>query len=748
MSDDQPSVGLFSKQNFLSESLNKFLVKKKFKVLKNPKKILDIDYVIINLSSGLEISDFLSFISSCTQKCLVVVRKNQEELVDRIFQVNSNISVGVLSGKVSVVYDYSENILKELMSFGHTGKSFSLKGKEIKTLKAIPPTITPIKKVKKKKLLKVPNIGKKMLLVLMSVLLIFLIPAFCLLLSASALFVGVKNISTNQNVSEKFLNLSQSSADFVSVLNYNVSAYHATAEILDQAVSITKNVMEVIRISNSLTESITGSKIYNLSDVSTSLSAELDALYVNVGFLKGQIDSLNSFPLKMLRDKYLLSNIDLAGYSKKIYAAKELASRLDTLLGADSPKKYLVLFQNNMELRPTGGFIGSFALLTFDGGRLSDISVSDVYSADGQLKGHVEPPGPIKDILGEGGWYLRDANWDPDFPTSAFKIEWFLDKEINAQVDGVIAIDLHLVQNLLSVVGPIMLPDYSKVITSQNLYQTTQEEVESEFFPGSIKKASFLTALSRQLITELENLDSNKKPESLFKIYQSLEEGHIQIFVHDTNIQKIFNSLGYDGAVDVSTNCGLRCFWDRYYLVDANLGVNKANFYISRTQDLNLSLDKENISHELLVTYTNSANQILGNAGKYKTYTRLLVPQQSTVGGVRLYHEGGGYKDLEYRIEDINGRREVGFLLEVGPQERVRVQIAWKLAHTALSQGGEYRLQINKQPGTDTDLLGVTIKKSELLPSVTIPAFTLTGQGVYLYNTNLRQDFEAKIFVK
>ena len=68
-----------------------------------------------------------------------------------------------------------------------------------------------------------------------------------------------------------------------------------------------------------------------------------------------------------------------------------------------------------MELRPTGGFIGSYAIMTFDKGRLAEIVVNDVYTADGQLKGHVDPPEPIRKYLGEGGWFLRDSNWDPDF---------------------------------------------------------------------------------------------------------------------------------------------------------------------------------------------------------------------------------------------------------------------------------------------------------------------------------------------
>lgn len=96
-----------------------------------------------------------------------------------------------------------------------------------------------------------------------------------------------------------------------------------------------------------------------------------------------------------------------------------------------------------MELRSTGGFIGSFAVLSFENGKLYDMPIYDVYDADGQLKGHVEPPKPIKNILGEANWYLRDSNFDPDFPTSARRAEWFMKKTLNLDLDGTIAVNVN-----------------------------------------------------------------------------------------------------------------------------------------------------------------------------------------------------------------------------------------------------------------------------------------------------------------
>lgn len=788
MSSLQPTIGIYSKGSLANELLIKNLIEKDFIVLKNPKTILDIDYLIIDLSSGLNFENYSAFISSLKIKCLVVISENQKGLTDNILSLNKEVSVGVLAGDLSYVFDYTDAVLKELLSFGHSGSSFKLKGKKLEDVFEIRPVAkTPkveekiqeqdLKKEKKslnKGLLleilptkqkinrkrgkirfkfvkrisfKWVPFGKFFAFAAMS-LFIFLLPFFSLIVSASTLYFGVKSVPKNISLSQKLFKTSRVFNNFTKSVNYKVSFYVNSAEVINESIDVAESGIRLIELLQTFTTAVVGNKIYDLDNLSAEMSAELDSLYSDVGFLKSNLDALKGFPIDQIKEKYNFTSIRLDDFSKKVYSAKNISSNLNTILGGDKPKKYLILFQNNMELRPTGGFIGSFAIATFDKGRLVDISVSDVYAADGQLNGHVEPPEPIRDILGEGGWYLRDANWDPDFASSSSKIEWFLDKELSTQVDGVISMDLAVAQNILKVIGPMTLPDFPSAITSDNLYAVTQSEVEDDFFPGSTKKASFLTSLSKQLINELENLDQEKKPGTLLQIYKSFEEKHIQVFLHDSSIQKIINSLGYGGSIDIDNNCGIRCFWDKYYLVDANLGVNKANLYITRSQDLYISIDKQSVYHDLYVTYTNSAGMDLGNKGRYKTYTRLIIPQTATISTVRLYQQGGDYKEINYKVEDINGRREIGFLLEVLPLNSSRLQIAWSLPQEAISQGGEYRLKINKQPGTDKDPLGVVIKKSELVPQAIIPKFILTREGIYSYNTVLGKDFEAKIFVK
>lgn len=579
----------------------------------------------------------------------------------------------------------------------------------------------------------------RLIKVLAVFLALFALPMLILIISVGFLYFAVKTASTNSDLSLKLIKYSAKTVDMSRSVSFGIPIYYNYSNIVYKSVSLFEETLNLSKTGNEFVSNIMGDSIYDLAYYADNISSILDRIHTDVGFLQSDINELDDFVGLRLKDYMQASRLDIGNYKNKVYFARGFSSRLSTLLGMDKPMKYLVLFQNNMELRPTGGFIGSFALISVNKGRVTEIVVNDVYSADGQLKGHVDPPQPIKEHLGEGGWYLRDANWDPDFPASAEKIEWFLDKEINTKVDGVIAIDLYFVQSLLKITGPINLVDFNKTISSDNLYASTQSEVESDFFPGSIKKASFMTSLSRQLIAEIESLESDRYFSLLREIYSSLEGRHVQLYFHDLNAQESISNLGYSGEIDINTECGERCYEDQYSVIDANVGVNKANYFVNRSQDLNLTVSKESINHELLITYQNSANQALGNAGLYKSYTRLVLPTGSTISGVRAYDMYGNYEDLKYDSVDVTGRMEVGFLINILPKETKKIQVVWSNQTQKLLNGGEYRIFVRKQAGTVDDKLSISLNKSDL---------SLTGRAPSVYTTTLSRDFKALLFFK
>jgi hypothetical protein len=483
---------------------------------------------------------------------------------------------------------------------------------------------------------------------------------------------------------------------------------------------------------NAIFNNILGDVVYDPTPPLQEISLGLDSLSQNANVIAYKTQNANRSGV--LTARLVLSKVNFDKVLNFFDQGKILTANLPELLGKNQRKTYLLLFQNNMELRPTGGFIGSFGLLTFDGGRMTDLTVNDVYSADGQLRGHVEPPTPIKAHLNEANWWLRDSNWDPDFPTSAKRAEWFLDKEIGAQVDGVFGIDLKTVSEILKVTGPIFLADYNLDITSANLYEKTQSEAQDESFPGSHQKASFLTGLSRNLISEVEKLGEKQKLLVLISFFKDFEERHIQAFLHDDSSQRAISSLGWGGEVS-EPSCGQNCYADLIGLTEANFGVNKANFFIARDVDLVVNLDQVAITRRLTLNLKNSANPALGQSGTYGVYIRAFIPRGSIPIGVKVI-TGETEESLPADVVDAHGRQEMGSFVQVYGGQSKKIEFSWATKIEPDFGSSSYGLYIRKQAGVSDDPWRVTIDSEN-------PA--LTKQGVYTYNTVLAKDFFLRL---
>ena len=600
-----------------------------------------------------------------------------------------------------------------------------------------------VKNAKPKTKIKTPK-GVRTALILMLLVLVF--PFFTLLASLLTSFAAYKSLMTgNDSLAQSSLLLAGTFA-VISERVGNVLSYipgmgliyretDFAASFGEQADNIGIHAIPVVKDAAQLFENILGSQVYNSTNLSQKLESGTGTLYNDVSSLKTFTD--NASLKNVILAKKLLTKIDFEKLVNLVLEGKVLAGNIPSLLGQGQSKTYLVLFENNMELRPTGGFIGSFGLLSFDGGRLTDLAVNDVYSADGQLNGHVEPPAPIKNYLGEANWWLRDSNWDPDFPTSAKRAEWFLDKEIGKTVDGVMAVDLSPIKEILKITGPIFLSDYNMDITSDNLYEKTQNEVQNNFFPGTHQKASFITALSRNLLDKVAKLKINQMLMVLKSFYGSLNQKHIQAYLHDNSSQDAISALNWDGSVVLPT-CGAGCYGDLAGIVEANVGDNKANFFIQRNIDLQVTVGAYEIDRTLTLNLKNSANPALGASGKYKAYVRLLIPEDGVVSSVNSY-TGETVEELTPEMTDVRGHKEIGVLVEVLGGGSKKVQFSWSTSVITGSPLTGYGLYFRKQAGVEADPASISIKGNgvQLNPD---PRFSLTRDGTYVYNTTLAQD--------
>jgi hypothetical protein len=216
------------------------------------------------------------------------------------------------------------------------------------------------------------------------------------------------------------------------------------------------------------------------------------------------------------------------------------------LLGENGPRKYLFLFQNNQEMRATGGFIGSYGLLDISDGRVRNFFVDGIFNPDGQLQDKIIPPEPIQKI--SAAWSLHDSNWFPDFPASAKEAILFYEKTGGPTADGVIALTPTIMQKLLSVTGPIEMKDYGVTIDSDNFIEKTQQEVEADYDKEHNQPKKILSDLAPIILDKIFNARDPKSVLSTLDVLSSgLEEKHILLYSQDENIQKIISGQGWSG---------------------------------------------------------------------------------------------------------------------------------------------------------------------------------------------------------
>lgn len=412
--------------------------------------------------------------------------------------------------------------------------------------------------------------------------------------------------------------------------------------------------------------------------------------------------------------------LKIENFNNLIEFASGIQAVVPDLLGIDGKRKYLILFQNNMELRPGGGFIGSYATLTLDKGKIIEFLINDVYDADGQLKGHVEPPYPIRRYLAKAHWYMRDSNFDVDFAESAYTVAFFLNAEMNEKVDGVIGIDVSFVKNLLSAIGYVDVPEYKEIVNADNLYLLTQSHSEKNFFPSSTQKKDFLRSLAKAI---QEKLGAQKDLPylSIFKILiKSIEEKHVLFAHNNKNIQNLFTANRWSSSLWDSRAEGDGVVNDYIGISEANIGVNKANYFIERSLSYDASINEDgSVSSKATVVYKN--NSVAWPGGDYKNYLRFILPSGSSLSQVfidgnpqkignaitdPLVYEQKNFvppQFLEIEKTEEKGKTIYGFLAIIPAKTSKVISIDYELPKEyAVKQPFiKYSLKFFKQPGTE-----------------------------------------------
>ncbi len=294
------------------------------------------------------------------------------------------------------------------------------------------------------------------------------------------------------------------------------------------------------------------------------------------------------------------SDSEFANLNSKLGGADKFLSAFLSWLEAPKKQRIVVMFQNPSEIRPSGGFIGSYAIATLFQGNLLDLETRDVYDPDGQLDLKIIPPKQLQGVTDK--WGARDSNWFFDFPTSAKKTLEFLEaskiySEQGIHFSSAIAINVNVIKDLLEVTGPIELKDYGLTIGSDNFLKEVQKEVEQGADKAKGQPKRIIKTLAPLIFAEISKLSEAQKEDLLAKIALRVKNKDLMVYFKDPAIQDYAKQLGVGGEVLSLPNN----FVGEYLaVVNSNVAGGKSDALIDQKIQFSGVIDENGVAHNRL----------------------------------------------------------------------------------------------------------------------------------------------------
>ncbi|HID52000.1 MAG TPA: DUF4012 domain-containing protein [Anaerolineae bacterium] len=480
-----------------------------------------------------------------------------------------------------------------------------------------------------------------------------------------------------------------------------------------------------------------------------------------VAAARSQIDDVNQFPSSVQELMTLFDEmLPLAQDGLK------LAQVLPQMAGVDGPRRYLILAQNEDELRATGGFISGTGVVVVENGRILSLDFGDAYGVDDLAGKPYEeyPPQPLYELMQLDYFLFRDANYWPDFPTSAEKaMSLYEYGQDYPPLDGVIAIDQHFLELLLGGLGPIAIPELELEVSAETLL----DDLRASWRKGAddnqawwATRKAFLGPFAAAIMQKLESGDlSDVKPKVLLlNMSQAVHGKHLQIYMRDPVEAAVLDEIDWDGRLE--NNAGQ----DFLLALDMNMGFNKANVYVEREIDYAVDLLADDTAvANLTIKYTHTGadtgqpctqyspyqdiTNYLQVANKcYFNYLRVYTPQQAHlldssehfVPAAALMNKTNWQSTATESPEFADFMTFANFFyLPQGQQARVSLQ--YQIPDAVVTQGNQrqYTLTIPKQASVQSQPLSVNVALPDgaQLDEVTFQPGVLYDTAVLTENT-------------
>ncbi len=419
------------------------------------------------------------------------------------------------------------------------------------------------------------------------------------------------------------------------------------------------------------------------------------------------------------------------------------------VLGIDKPAYYLVEILDSSELRPGGGFIGNYGIATFSGGRLTSAHVIDTYLLDRAFEQTHSLPFPSAYswfTLSPGRWGLRDSNLDADFPTSARNGEaHYVEEGGKLPLVGVIAITPALIEHILTLTGPIQVPEYQETVTAQNLMDRIHDhQIIEEAKGGDVPSADgyssvrkhFTALLGEHFLARVQSLPSSTFPKLLQVLIDSMRTKDIQIYFNSGTAEKLLQFYHFDDSIQSPAGDGI-------FVVDANIAPSKANRYLLTTVKDQVSVDNSgNAVHHTIIKFTWTASGPAPNfygSTLYNAYVRVYMPSNSVL------NTQDGWNPYDMGV--ASGRRFWGGYFSVDYPSTGTITLTWSVTGAAKkdAHGWHYLYLIQRQAGAQQQMdLRVTLPSCAAIVGKSPGVLAESKQQAHFAQT-LSQDTDISI---
>lgn len=455
-------------------------------------------------------------------------------------------------------------------------------------------------------------------------------------------------------------------------------------------------------------------------------------------YIKDDINSINNIissvnikfiPKKYKEDILKLKN-SIYNLNKNIEKINEASSVFSSILGEDDKKRYLIVFQNSNEIRATGGFMGSYALVDFYKGEIVEYEVPEggIYDLKAGFFEFIKPPKPFNIMIPD--WRIQDSNWFFDFEESAKTIDYFFENSARTSVDGIIAINSNILKDLFAVIGDIKLEEYNITLDSEDATTKIQNIVSLNKHTNKPKE--IINSLFSEVSKDIFNIDESKIFELLNFMNDSINKKNIMIYSKDQIIQEKIIKLGFSGNISNISQKDNK-IEDYLAIVDTSIGGGKTSEFIDREVKHNIKIytngdiiseikinrefkesealdDQEiKINKEFIRIYTPYGSELIENTGFTKINTEKVenIKQKDYYKLDNINKYSYIETDTGTYIYNDEGKTIFGNFSLLKPGESQEIRLKYKLPFKIdfnsnfLNNYISYYLNLQKQSGID-----------------------------------------------